>query len=453
MQIDVEEQKEIRSTFLGIRQSAWLELVLCYGVLILIDLFFFEYTRYWDVNPHPFWLVTLLLACQYGTKEGLVAAVIGCLLYLIGDWPGPDQAFDQDRYNYVFSVFLQPIIWLVTAVLFGELRQRHIRERETLEQELHDSRDREDRIARAYEQVKEIKSGLEMRTATQIRSSLAAHRALRTMDVLNEAEALRGIEQLMQAVVSARKFSIFVLTENGMQARVMNGWREDDLYVRTIPANDPLYHAVLEQGRPVSVLNQDDEKLLHAQGMLAVPLKDNDTGQTFGMVKIEALPFTDLNFHTIETLLAVGELGGMTFTNLRKYEQVQAGSMVNPDYGTHSYGYLSRYIDFIRALGKRLNFDVTMLVVRLVASEQLPYATRLQASRLFAETVEQTLRKVDMTFDYQQNSEEFSIVLPATDAQGAERVREKIQSQLTKVLRGVDPNLRFSFTVEPLHAK
>lgn len=453
MQIDVEEKQEIRSTLLGLRRSAWLELVLCYGVLILIDVFFFDYGRYWDVNPHPFWLVTLVLACQYGTKEGLVAAIIGCLLYLIGDWPGPEQAFDQDRYNYVFNVFLQPIIWLVTAVLFGELRQRHIRERETLESELQESRDREDRITRAYEQVKEIKSGLEMRTATQIRSSLAAHRALRTMDVLNEAEALRGIEQLMHAVVDAKKFSIFLLTDQGMQARVMHGWREEDKLARTVPANAALYHAVLEQGRAVSVLNQDDERLLQSQGMLAVPLKDNDSGQTFGMIKLESLPFTELNFHTIETLLAVGELGGMTFTNLRKYEEVQAGSMINPDYGTHSYGYLSRYIDFISSLGKRLNFDVTMLVVKLVASEQLPYATRLQASRLFAETVEQTLRKVDMTFDYQQNSEEFSIVLPATDAAGAEKVREKIQSQLTKVLRGVDANLRFSFTVEPLHAK
>lgn len=453
MKIDVEEKQEIRSTFLGIRRSAWLELILLYGILVLVDWFFFSYSRYWGFNPHPFWLVTLLLACQYGTREGLLTAVIGCLIYLIGDWPGPAQGFDQDRYSYVFSVLLQPILWLVTAVFFGELRQRHIRERHTLEQELLDSREREERISRAYEQVKEIKAGLEMRSATQIRSSLAAHRALRTMDVLNEPEALRGIEQLLTAVLRVQKFSIFLLTENGMDARVVHGWDAEDHYTRHVAASDPLYHNVLEQGRPVSVLNQDDEKTLHGQGMLAVPIVDTDTGQTFGMLKVEAIPFTELNFHSIETLRAVGELGGMTFTNLRKYEEVQAESMVNPDHGTHSYGYLSRYTSFIRSLATRLKFDVTMLVVKLTGVEQLPYATRLQASRLFAETVEQTLRKVDMTFDYQQNSEEFSIVLPATDAKGAEMVREKIQKQLNKVMGKIDPNIRFSFTVEPLHAK
>ncbi|MGB1539571.1 MAG: hypothetical protein ACPG80_01300, partial [Rickettsiales bacterium] len=178
MQIDVQEREEVRRTLLGIRTSAWLEMIILYGILILIDWFFFDYTRYWGVNPHPFWVVTLLLACQYGTKEGLVAAIIACLIYLLGDWPGPEQTFDQDRYSYVFNVFLHPIIWLVTGILFGELRQRHIRERKTLEDELVEAREREERITDAYEQVKEIKAGLELRTATQIRSSLAAHHAL-----------------------------------------------------------------------------------------------------------------------------------------------------------------------------------------------------------------------------------------------------------------------------------
>ena len=127
--------------------------------------------------------------------------------------------------------------------------------------------------------------------------------------------------------------------------------------------------------------------------------------------------------------------------------------MVNPDHNTQSYGYFYRYAEFISSLGRRLDFDVTMLIVKLANADTLPYATRIQASKLFAETVNDTLRKVDMTFDYQQNSEEFSIVLPATNAEGAEIVREKIQSQLTKALRTLDNSIRFSYTVEPLHAK
>jgi GGDEF domain-containing protein len=451
MQLDVTERKEQRKTLLGLRRSAWIEMAVFFGILVLIDLVFFDFTRYWGVNPHPFWMVTLLLACQYGTREGLVAAIISILLYLVGNWP--EQGFDQDRFSYLFMVLIQPILWLVTAVIFGELRMRHIRDRKNLEDELETAREREERIARAYEQVKEIKSGLELRTATQIRSSIAAHRALRTMDVLNEAETLRGIEDLTRAVSGVHKFSIYLITENGLEARTTHGWDENDHFARTIAPQDELHRAILHRREPISVLNRDDEKVLKGHGMLAVPLIDTDSSETFGMLKAEYLPFTDLNFHTVETFAAIGELGGMSFTNLRKYQTVQSESMVNPEYGTQSYGYFYRYAEFISSLGKRLGFDVTMLVVRLANTENLPYATRLQASKLFAETVSNTVRKVDMTFDYQQNSEEFSIVLPATNAQGAEIVREKIQSQLTKALRTLDNSIRFSYTVEPLNAK
>lgn len=451
MQIDVTERNDQRKTILGLRRSAWIEMLLFFGVLMLIDFVFLDFARYWGVNPHPFWLVTLLLACQYGTREGLVAAIVAILLYLIGNWP--DQNFGEDRFTFLFNILIQPILWLVTAVIFGELRMRHVRERRTLEEELDTAREREERIGRAYEQVKEIKSGLELRTATQIRSSIAAHRALRTMDVLNEAETLRGLEDLTRAVSGIAKFSIYLITENGLEARTTHGWDENDHFARTISPQDALHRAVLQRRGPITVLNRDDEIVLKGHGMMAVPLMDTDSNEIFGMLKAEYVPFTDLNFHTVETFTAIGELGGMSFSNLRKYQTVQSESMVNPDHNTQSYGYFYRYAEFISSLGRRLGFDVTMLIVKLANADTLPYATRVQASKLFAETVAGTLRKVDMTFDYQQNSEEFSIVLPATNAEGAEIVRGKIEQQLVKALRTLDNNIRFSYTVEPLHAK
>ncbi|MCH2547716.1 MAG: GAF domain-containing protein [Alphaproteobacteria bacterium] len=451
MQIDVTERKEQRKSLLGLRRSAWIEMALFFGILVLIDVVFFDFTRYWGVHPHPFWMVTLLLACQYGTREGIAAAIISIILYLLGNWP--EQDFGEDRFTYLFNILIQPILWLVTAVIFGELRMRHIRERKTLEDELETAREREERIARAYEQVKEIKNGLELRTATQIRSSIAAHHALRTMDVLNESETMRGLENLAKAVSGVQKFSIYLITQNGLEARTTHGWEEEDQFSRVISPQDILHRTLLHRRTAISILNQDDEQVLKGHGMLAVPLIDNDSGEIFGMLKVESIPFTELNFHTVETFAAIGELGGMSFTNLHKYQTVQSQSMVNPEYGTQSYGYFYRYAEFISSLGRRLGFDVTMLVVKLSNAETLPYATRVQASKLFAETVDATLRKVDMTFDYQQNSEEFSIVLPATNVDGAEIVREKIQSQLTKALRTLDNNIRFSYTVEPLHAK
>ena len=47
MQIDVTERKEQRKVILGIRRSAWVEMAVAFGVLLVVDWIFFDFNRYW----------------------------------------------------------------------------------------------------------------------------------------------------------------------------------------------------------------------------------------------------------------------------------------------------------------------------------------------------------------------------------------------------------------------
>lgn len=450
MAIDIEQQRDVRRTMLGFRASAIVEMLIAYAVLMLINIFFMGTDFYLDLAPHPFWFVVMVIAAQYGTKEGLLAAVVACLIYFLAPWP--EQQFGEDRFSYLFDRILLPILWLVMAVIVGEIRERHRRERTMLEDELEESQKREETLAESYEQVRDIKSALELRTATQIRSTIGAHRAMKNMEILNESQVIEGIEQVMLSTAQLDKFSVYLADNGNFTLRHSYGWGEGDNFAQSYSKQDGVIRELMEKQRAISALNEDEQKLLAGHGMVALPIYDSTSGTFYGMVKVEQLPFTSLNFNTLETLQAVAEMAAMNLVNLEKYRSVESNSMVNPEYGTHSNSYFYRYMEFISALGKRQGFDVSMLVVKLADNVDLPYETQTKAIKIFSETVESTLRKVDMTFDYQQQSTSFSIVLPGTDKPGAEIVRQKIQTQLGKTLRRVDASIRFSFTIEQLHA-
>ena len=162
-------------TILGIRLSALVEIIGGLALLTLIDAAFFAGDRFWAVNPHPFWIIVLLMAAQYGTAEGLLAAVMATLFYLVGNVPPAQEGVNH--YDWIFSLSINPVLWLIAGWILGELRQRHIRERSHLQRELEEAQQRETLIADSYKFVRGRKESLEVQVSGQLTSSIEAYRA------------------------------------------------------------------------------------------------------------------------------------------------------------------------------------------------------------------------------------------------------------------------------------
>ncbi len=142
--------------FLGFRVTALIEVLVLLGLPLLIDTFLLMGDRFISVSPHPFWIPVLLVSVQYGTGDGLMAAVVASLALLIGNMP--ERALTQDEFSYLFNILNRPLMWFAAAVVLGELRTRHIMERDELIQNALDSKDREETISKAYERLGKIKS-------------------------------------------------------------------------------------------------------------------------------------------------------------------------------------------------------------------------------------------------------------------------------------------------------
>src|SRR3546814_16887095 len=92
------------------RITALLEIALFLAGALLLDRYVFAGDRFASVQPHPFWIIILLMAAQYGTGESLLAAVASTAALLIGNIT--DQPLDQGTYAYILDLARNPILWL-----------------------------------------------------------------------------------------------------------------------------------------------------------------------------------------------------------------------------------------------------------------------------------------------------------------------------------------------------
>ncbi len=435
----------------GLRQSALVEILLMIVAFVVFDFVFLDGNRFWDVNPHPFWFIVLIVACKYGSREGLVAAAASSLALLVGNMPV--QGMEQDMYGYWFSVVKMPLMWLVGAMIFGELRQMHIRERNQLKRDLSSSEERESTIARSYQWVKDLKERLELRMAGQLRSSISAYHAAKAMERLNPDEVLHGLEELISNALNPDQFSVYTLTPQGLELTLSHGWKEKDAYLNKFDTRHPLTQAIASNSGALCVANADHEQVLAGQGVLAGALTDRHSGEVIGMLKIETLGFTELNLSAIESFSAICEWAGLALINARKYQTAKSQSMVNPDHNLLTNNYFHRYLDFITPLAKRVGFDVTMIVINIANAARLDEETRIRLSRLLADAVDRVLRDIDLAFDYQAHSEDYSIVLPATNRKGAEIVLDRIRKDLQSRSQQIAANANFSFSIQPVYEK
>ncbi len=435
-------------TIFGIRLSALVEIIGGLALLTLIDAAFFTGDRFWAVNPHPFWIVVLLMAAQYGTAEGLLAAVIATLFYLVGNVPPAQEGVNH--YDWIFSLSINPVLWLIAGWILGELRQRHIRERSHLQRELEEAQQRETLIADSYKFVRGRKESLEVQVSGQLTSSIEAYRAAKAVETLDPKSVMQGVERLVSSVLGAQKFSLYLANNNKLSATILHGWAPDDRYTQEIDSFSPLYQAVVGQQELLVVANEQHEVALDGQGILAGPISDPDTKRVIGMLKVEQMDFTSLSLNTVETFRALSEWIGTALVNARNYQTVKTEAIVNPERNILSYSYFKRQSEYMRTLAKRVNFDLTMLVIKLNDAKTLSDSDRITVARQIGESVKSVLRSVDLAFDYQTDGEEYSILLPATASAGAAIVRDKIAKDMERQLRG-NAGVSFNYIVQALH--
>lgn len=419
-----------------VNPRALIEIVLFVAVTLAVDHFFFNGHRFREVTLHPFWLMVLLLSVQYGVAEGLAAAAAGAAALWIGNLP--PVRLDQDIYGYWLGVAAMPAAWLAAAVLFGELRGRDRRRISMLSQALDDSEKQNEALSRAYHDISAAKRELEARVAGQLKTVFSLYQAAKAIERLGPGEVLSGVAELVRAILSAKRFSVFLLKGDALEAVslesvVTEGWGTAEHLPDRYDAGSPLFQAVVGAQRFLCAARVADAGILGDDGMLAGPILSAE-GRVLGMLKVEGLAFLDLNLTTIENFRIVCDWIGTAFAKAKAFETAASDSLYSSEKLVLSTSFLERQIAFLTALGRRMKFDVTLLEITITGAAEAAEADRLLYARTVGEVVGRSLRTTDLAFDHKRSGFEFAVLLPATSTAEARIVAAKLERAVSDQL-------------------
>ncbi|MBP2229632.1 hypothetical protein J2847_002931 [Azospirillum agricola] len=428
----------------GVRRVALIELALFFGVALGLDWAFGSGLRFEGVQPHPFWIPVLLLAIQYGTNEGVLAALVAAAALRLGNLP--EQTIAQDLYQHLFTLTREPILWLVAGVLIGELRMRQIREREELRAELALARREAEAITRSHRALKSVKEGLETRVAGQLRTVFTLYQASKSIDRLDEGEVMLGVADLIRTVMKPDKFSLFLLNGDTLESVTNEGWDDErDSYARWFDNQSALFATVIGRQRQLCVTAPEDERILAGEGVLAGPLVSGDTGEVVGMVKIESLGFTDLSVNTVENFRILCEWIGTALSKARQY-RVASEQRVFTDEALYSSGFIGRQAEFLALLGRRIGFETTTITIRPSGLSRLSSSQRADLAAAIGRAVRDSLRDTDLACDFGNQGATFGVVLTGTPLEGARLVEAKLERAVRQSLPEALAAIPIAFT-------
>lgn len=435
--------------YFGLRKSALIEIVAYLGTALLLDTLFWEGSHYWNVSPHPFWPIVLLISVQYGTSEGLAAAVAASLALLSGKLP--PQSLSQDLYDYIFFICKNPLLWVTSAVVLGGLRRRHAIETHALREELLSTRHVAEEVGTAYKQMATLKEKLEERVAGQLKTAIRMYEAARGMDRLEPAQVLNGVLHLVRVVMNPEKFSLFLLKNGRLELAVEEAWDTTDSYATAFSSQSALYQAVIGGQRCLCCVKRDEDRTLSGEGMLAAPLVHPETGEIVGMLKIEKLGFLDLNLSSVQTFKVLTEWIATAYSNALRYESALSNQIFDESTSLFSYSFFDRQTAFLSGLAQRVGFDVSMVVLRLDNVEDLTEEQRVLLPNVLGSVVRTSLRRTDLAFDYRQARAEHFIVLPNTSLHDSQIVCDKLLNQLHDSLPSELRHVQFSTRVQAIY--
>jgi hypothetical protein len=418
-----------------ILRSALVEGILFFACAFGIDFVFFNGERYWNVSPHPFWLIVLLFSFQYGTFPALSVAVLSTLGLLWGNIP--EQRIDQDYYEYLFHLSALPLSWGLVALVFGELRRRQLMENSRLRHDLDRAAAREDTLAAAYRNLSALNTRLETRIAARRHTIFTLFKAAQFVERLKMQEVLHGIEELVREVLDPYKFSFYLLQDDALELEFSFGWLEDEPLQRRLANDTALYRAMVSERRIVCIANPSDELILEEQGVLAGPVVHAGTGDVLGVIKIEDLGFLDLHLETIEHFRILCDWVGAAYAKAQNYEEAYLRIPDGAAPHLMPADTLEPLSIWLRQLAGRAKFNLWMLTIVCSPERQDPWNPACVSRSLLPH-----LRGTDLLFEPSEESQAIFVLLPATHADGVLSVVAKLTQAFHEefpMLRGPSP--------------
>ena len=410
--------------------SAVAEASLLIALFVILDRVFGSGNRFLGVEPHPFGIAVLLVAAQYGTAEAAATTLLASAALLAFNLP--EQAFDQDHYDWLQTVVRDPLLWLTTSLIVGEITGRaRQRARDSAALAMNREAELVGMVTANGELVARV-TMLETRIAGQQRTVTSIYEAARSMGPSREG-VLRGALTLVRAATGATRCSIYLLQSNVLTRVGTDGWSDVDA-LPSIEADGRFFAAIIGDRRCLLANDADDRDCLGALGLMAAPIITPD-GAALGALVVETIPFTQLHLGAVASFRSVCEWVGAGLEQATAYETAESGRFLVEGSSLVAARHADRVISIMGATARRIGFNLMMMQIDL--AEDLSGETLTGVRRTFVTVLEAVLRDTDLLIEGDEHRHRISVLMPGTPFDNVALVAERLR----RAVAGQDPAL------------
>ncbi|MGE0713085.1 MAG: GAF domain-containing protein [Planctomycetota bacterium] len=373
------------------------------------------------VEPHPLYLVPLLIAVRYGFGPGALAGALTAALHLAAQLAAGAPLAGLSAFT--------PTLLLLSGLVLGELRERQLQREGHHRQESERAREELARLEGLLEVEREARSYLERRIVEPTTSVAMLYEAAQRLEALDEERLYPAILEVLVGHLDARQAGVLALDEGGrLHPRIARGAEEAEAREW---CDDPLVSAVLEQRRALSLRDLPGDARAHARrrgAVLAAPLLSPE-GEALGALVVLELPFVRLTTHALRTLDMLGGWAGRALSRARYVARIRDASVFDEERGVLRMSYFAPRLneEFDRA--QRYGYPLSVLALRIVAWEDMPPDSRDRTLLAVSTVLTQVLRTVDQVFCHPE-THSFMLSLPHTPEAGAKRAHERMVEKL-----------------------
>lgn len=429
------------------------EVIFLLAAVLAVDYYFFAGDRFWGVHPHPFFFIVLLVCVQYGAAEGLATALLATATLTTGNFP--EQTFSQNIYDYIFNVWHQPVIWIVSSVILGGFRDRYLEERKILQKKWDHSLKQVEIFSKACEVSDIERKRLETHVSGQASFLLSLHQTALDIGAVGSEQVFDNILEITQRVTKSNKCSWYVLDNAILESNSQVGWDMDDPYSRMFNALSPLFEQVIRHKRILSITNPEDEEILDGQGMMAGPIIHPDTKKVYGMLKIEDMGFLSLNIQSVKTFEQLCDWLGTLLNpeSASKHEThdtdeamvVRANADVSHNTKMFSNNYFEQLSQFLTLHNYKGSFEGQSIILHPPANVFLNEELQQKIETTINETMRNLLGEEIQFFEGKKDNSEFIVVIAHISLERAQEISKGLMKSL---IDQQSDNISFSeFTV------
>jgi GAF domain-containing protein len=236
--------------------------------------------------PNPLWLPVIVLSLQHGLALGLTAAIIAVGVQY---WSGlPPALLTEDMYAYIGRIAAEPVGWTCVALLIGYIRSRQIAQTRELEDELIEQTEHGRAVADLCAELRDRTEMLERQIAANAHASnIDVAEAVSDLHHATFDDFAGLLTRFIVLMTGASEFTVYVLQDGALKVAFQPSDEHRLADETVVPADDPLFAAIVDERRLVSAALPDDAALLGQRGALAGPLTDNHAPEhVIGMLAI-----------------------------------------------------------------------------------------------------------------------------------------------------------------------